>query len=241
MGSTVLTNCRIWMGGYELSGQLNSIGIDYGAELLDDTVFGTGGTRSNKPGLKTLTINGGGFWDDELDGAIYARIGADREVVSVSPTGFTEGDRVYFTRAVNGSYNPLSGAVGELLSFELDFHNSDCQLVRGVILGTGQKTVSGVGAAFNLGPVLPLHLCYGALHVKDPVGTGGTLDVVIESSPDNTFAAAQTRLTFPQVTDTIGGSWDEQVGPIADTWWRAKWTITGAGALYPLHISFGIL
>jgi hypothetical protein len=237
-----LTNCRLWMGGYELSGHLNSIGVEYGAEMLDDTVFGTGGTRSNKPGLKTLTITGGGFWDDTIDEPIYDRIGATREVVAVSPTGQTDGDRVFFTRAVNGSYNPLTGEIGQLLGFELDFHAANCLLVRGAVGGTGSKTATGTGTPIQLGTVPLGSKVYAALFVKDTIlGTLPTLDVTVESDNLVGFASPTTRLTFTQVTTVIGGQWQELAGPITDDWWRVKWTIAGTTPTYPLFVVIGII
>lgn len=250
MSTLVLTNCRLWLGGYELSGIMNSMGIDYGAELKDDTVFGTAGTRSNKPGLKTVKVNGHGFWDADTplgssfgyDGPLFNRIGAVREVVTVTPQGQTVGDRAFFTRGVNGQYNPLTGDIGELVGFDVDLNAANTLLVRGQVGALGTKTVTGTGAGVQLGAVSALQKIYAALHVKDTIaGTTPTLDVTIESDDNSGFTTPTTRLTFTQVTTVIGAQWQELAGAITDDWWRVKWTLGGVTPSYPLFVSFGIL
>lgn len=242
MPTFVLTNARIVVGPYELSGQMNSINLNYEAEMKDDTVFGTAGTRSNKPGLKNLAIQGSGFWDSSIDQPRYDRIGANREVATVSSLGQAEGDRCFFTRGVDGAYNPLSGEVGELVGFELDMHAADTQLVRGAVGATGIKTASGNSVGVQLGAIGALQRFYAALHALDPItGTLPTLDVTIESDDNSGFTTPTTQVTFAQVTTVPGAQWATPVvGPITDDWWRVVWTISGTLPSYPILVSFGI-
>jgi hypothetical protein len=223
MAGVILTDCKILVGGYNLSGYHNSLTVEHGAEMLDDTVFGTNGTRSNKPGLKNFSVAGGGFWDTELDEVLYNKMGAEREVLTLAPEGNIVGDRTFFTRAVSGAYNPLSGEVGVLLPFELSFMNANSALVRGGLLATGSKAVTGVGSGVQLGAVGALQRIAAALHVTAVAGT--SIQVIVESAP-----AATTRLTHTLIT-TVGGvtsDWQQTaVGAITDTWWRSSWTIVG--------------
>lgn len=242
MSTLVLTNCRLWLGGYEISGITNSIGIDYGAEMKDDTVFGTAGTRSNKPGLQGVKVAGHGFWSTDHDSYLSSRIGAAREVVTLTPEGQTVGDRAFFVRGVNGAYNPLTGEIGELVGFDIDLQSANTPLVRGAVAALGSKTVTGSGSGIQLGAVITGKKIYAALHVKAPIaGVTPTLNVIIESDDNSLFTSPTTRLTFTQVTTVVGAQWQELAGPITDTWWRAKWTIAGTGGpTYPLFVSFGI-
>lgn len=240
MSTMALTNCRFWLGGYELSGTQNQMGIDYGAEMKDDTVFGTAGTRSNKPGLQTVKMSGAGFWDSDYDEAIFNRIAAAREVCTITPEGQTEGDRSFFTRGVSGAYNPLSGEIGEIVSYEIDAQSANTPLVRGVVGGLGAKVATGNSTPVQLGAVLSTQKIYAALHVKGPVtGTLPTLDVTVESDALVGFGSPATQLTFTQMTD-VGAQWAELAGPITDDWWRVKWTITGTLPSFPLFVSIGI-
>jgi hypothetical protein len=236
--SLALLNCKIALGGYNISGVHNSLTVDYGAEMLDDTVFGTSGTRSNKPGLKTVGYTGGGFVDFGVsDEPMFNRIGAIREVMSFAYDGETEGDPVYFVRGVNGNYNPLTGEVGALVPFEFTAASANTPLVRGKTLGWGEKAAAGNTA---LGHAFPLvgtgGVAYAALHVFE-VGTD--VSVTIESGTSSGMGAPTARFTFPVVTQP-GAYWMEMDGPIAtDTFWRAVWTPSGGAA--SIWVVFGTL
>lgn len=240
MPTFVLTNARIVVGGYELSGQMNSVNLNYQAEMKDDTVFGTAGTRSNKPGLKQVSLQGNIFWDATIDEPRYDRIGAVREVFTVSNLGQTVGDVGYICRGVDGSYNPLTGEVGELVMAQLDMHSANTQLARSVVGATGTKIATGTGTGIQLGAVGANSRLYAALHAIDPVtGTLPTLDVTIESDDAIGFPSPTVRATFTQMT-ARGAQWTEVAGPITDDWWRVVWTIGGTLPSFPILVSFGI-
>ena len=240
MPGIILTDCKIMLGGYNISGYHNSINLEHGAEMLDDTVFGTSGTRSNKPGMKTVGVSGNGFWDDVVDAALYNRIGAVREVMSLAPEGNAEGDRAFTMRAVNGTYNPLTGEVGQLVAFDLDARASNTPLVRGVVLATGSKAASGNGVGVDLGLLASGKRAYSALHVLASAVT--SIQVIVESDDNIAFPSPTTRLTHTLFTSTgteVGADWQELAGPVAtDTYWRSKWTIIG-GPFTIYHV-FGI-
>lgn len=239
MPGTILTDCKIYLGGYDISGFHNSLNLEHGAEMLDDTRFGTSGTRSNKPGLKTFSYTGNGFWDETMDGVLYDRIGATREVMSFAPEGNVEGDRAYTVRAVNGTYNPLSGEVGALLPFEFSAMSANSPLVRGAVLATGSKAASGNGTGLNLGLLGSGKRAYSALHVTAIAAT--SIIVTVESDDGSGFPSPTTRLTHTTFlgAGTVGADWQELAGPIAtDTWWRSKWVIVG-GPFTIYHV-FGI-
>lgn len=236
---SILTDCKIYLGGYNLSSFHNNVSLEYGVEMLDDTVFGTSGTRSNKPGMKTLSFTGGGFWDTNQDQALYNRIGAVREVMSWAPLGNAEGDRAFASFGVNGQYNPLSGEVGALLPFELNFRSSNAPLVRGVVLALGNKAATGNGTGQNLGVLGTGQRAYSALHVTAVAAT--SIQVIVESDDNSGFSSPTTRLTHTLITGAggVAADWKELAGPVAtDNWWRSKWTIIG-GPFTIFHV-FGI-
>lgn len=236
---SILTDCKIYLGGYNLSSFHNSVNLEYGAEMLDDTRFGTNGTRSNKPGMKTLTFTGGGFWDTTQDEALFNRIGAVREIMSWAPLGNAEGDRTFSSRGVNGQYNPLSGEVGALLPFELNFMASEAPLVRGTVLALGSKAASGNGTAQLLGLLASGQRAYSSLHVTAVAAT--SIQVIVESDDAVGFPSPTTRLTHTLITNAGGvmADWKELAGPVAtDTYWRSKWTIIGGP--FTIYHGFGI-
>lgn len=240
MATQTLLDCKVFLGGYNLSGYHNSIDMSYGAEMLDDTVFGTSGTRSSKPGLKTFEFNGSIFWDDTIDGIVYNRIGAAREVMSFSPDGNTLGDRGYTIRAVNGKYNPLSGEVGALIQSEFSGASANTPLVRGaVMIPLGARTLTGNLTGVQLGAISAVQRLYAGLHVVAASGTTPSLTVRLQSST-TLGGVYTTRLTLTAMT-AIGGQWAELAGPQTDQYWRADWTISGTTPSFNVFLVAGIL
>lgn len=233
------TDVKIFLGGYNLSGFHNQFALTYGAELKDDTVFGTSGTRSNKPGLKTVETSGTILWDTSVDGVVYDRIGADREVMSMAPSGNAVGDRAFLVRAVQATYNPLSGEVGELLSSAFDSKSANTPLVRGYVLGTGSKAATGTGTSVLAGAIGATQKGYSSLHVTAIGAT--SIVVTVESASDAIFTSPTTRMTHTAFlgAGAIGADWQQVNGAITDTYWRSKWTMVGVGPFVIFH-AFGI-
>lgn len=242
MAGFVMLNAKVLLGGLDFSGQHSSLQLEYGAEMLDETTFQAGvgtATRKFKPGLKTFSFNGDIFWDTATDEVLFNRIAAAREVMSFAPVGESEGDIVFLTRGVNATYNPASGEIGQLLRATMEGRNSNQALVRGRLLRRGDLTASGNSTGINLGAASASQRIFSALHVTTPA-TGGvpTLAVVIESDDNAGFTTPTTRLTHTTMT-AKGGDWQEAAGPFTDTYWRAKWTITGVET-FNVFLSFGI-
>jgi hypothetical protein len=240
MAVQTLLDCKVFLGGYNLSGYHNSIDMSYGAEMLDDTVFGTSGTRSSKPGLKTFEFNGNIFWDPAIDGVVFTRIGATREVMSFSMDGNTAGDIGYTVRAVNGTYNPLSGEVGALLASEFSGKSSDTPLVRGrVMIPLGARTATGTGTIVQVGAAAAGQRIYAALHVVSVSGTTPSFTATVKSAAAVGFASPVNRLVF-SAANAIGAQWMEMAGPVTDQYWRVDWTISGTSPNFNAFLVLGI-
>ncbi len=246
MSTFTLTDAKIMLGGYNLSAYHNQISVEHSAEMLDDTVFGTSGTRSAHPGLKTVKVNGTVLWDTTLDGVLYLRIGATREVMSYAAFGNTVGDFGFMTRGVNAEYNPQSGEVGQLMSSQFTAEAANTPLVRGQILIPilPALTANGTSTIVQLGAVTALQRIYSALHVFAPIGGTGSpgITVTIESAALIGFGSPTTRLTHTtinSVNQTVG-DWQEAAGPITDQFWRAKWVLTGTTPSFIAYLTLGI-
>jgi len=241
MATVVLTDCKILLGGYNLSGYHNSLDIQHSAEMLDDTVFGTSGTRSAKPGLLNFEANGNVFFDTVLDEVLYNRIGATREVMSYAMEGNTLGDITFFIRGINGSYNPMSGEVGQLLQSEFTARSSNSPLVRGELLvpmGTA-LTATGNTTARQLGAVVTGKKVYAAIHVVTMLGTTPSITFTLQSDNALGFPSATTQATSAAFT-AIGAQWLEVAGPITDDYWRIGYTISGTSPQITAFVSVGI-
>jgi hypothetical protein len=242
MSNLILKDVKAYMGHLALHGYSNEIELNWSAEIKDHTVFGLG-TRRNKAGLLVVDASMSGFNDfDEdtgIDAGLYGRIGAVSAPLSVAPVGNAENEVVFFTSKVNGVYTPIGGTVGDMAEYSLDCKGAGVALIRGLVGGLGAKTATGNGTGHQTGAVSAVQRIGAALHVVAASGTTPTLDVVIESSVDNTFASPTTRLTFAQLTG-VGSEFKSLVGPITDTYWRAKWTIAGTTPSFTVFIALGI-
>jgi hypothetical protein len=82
---------------------------------------------------------------------------------------------------------------------------------------------------------------YAGLHVTGVNGTG-TLDVTVESDAADDFTGSEsTRITFDQVTSSVGGQWKSVSGTITDDWWRVVATLGGASPDFDFVAALAIL
>jgi len=240
MATLTITDAKIIVGGYNLSGFHSSCEMTYEVEILDDTTFGTSGTRSAKPGLKTFSFTGNMFWDTSVDEMLFNRIGAVPEVMSIAPVGNAEGDRSYCLKGVGATYSPASGEVGALMRTNLDCRASGTPLVRGQLMTTGAKGTTGNASGGLITAVSATQRMYSALHVTAVSGGTPSFTGIVESDDTGSFTTPTTRLTHDAMT-AIGANWKEAAGPVTDTYWRAKWTITGTTPSFTVYWTFGIL
>lgn len=259
MSTMVFTDAKVYVGGYNVSGYANEATLSLSPDMLNETTFGNTTTK-NKPGM--LSLKGGvkGFMDytyplgspngdtlNSLDSLTFSKLtdGVLTDVLTMAPVGNAEGDLAYFCQHVSSRYMPLSGAVGQLIPYELDFNAIGTRLIRGQVGMTGVKTStgSGVGASgLNVsGGVLSTQRLYAAVHVISTSGTTPSLTVVVESAAANTFASPTTRITFSPFTTSVGSSWQSVAGAITDTWFRMRWTISGGTPSFTVFGAIGVL
>lgn len=137
MPTLVYTNAYVSINSVDLSNHVKSITLNYEAELLDDTVMGTAGTRSNKPGLLNWSLEVEFLQDYDaasVDATLFALVGAAAFPVAVRPVNgaIAATNPEYQGQAVVESYPPLLGEVGALGTATVMFKPSgtNCNLVR---------------------------------------------------------------------------------------------------------------
>src|SRR5438093_2203628 len=122
MATLNFRDARIYVDGYELSGDFNSIGATVKAEILDETSFGDT-TRIHKGGLVVTDVAGDGNWDaaaGRIESIAFSLVGVDDKVISVFANGITEGtatDKGFSMKGVVDEYT-IGGNVGALLPFK---------------------------------------------------------------------------------------------------------------------------
>lgn len=245
MSELVFQDCKLYMGGYDLSGDHNAMGLSSKAEIKDKTAFGAT-ARQRMAGLVDFDISGQGYFEGGaglVDEVLHGKLALADEITTMCPTTGAVGEVAYLLKVLAAEYKPFgSGAVGEMLEFDLAAQGSSgVPPVRGQVLATGAKTVTGNGAAVQLGAVASGKKLYAALHVLAVSGTDTpTVTVTIESSADQAFTTPNQRASFTAAT-AIGAEWIVPVdGPITDEYWRAVWTISGTTPSITLAVAAGI-
>jgi hypothetical protein len=231
MAMQIVQNAKLFFDGYNLSGDMSALALDYGAELKDATVLGDQSLR-RRAGLKSLKFNHEGFWNGgvgNVDDALFSEIGVADKPMTICPLTGAEGELCFFFDAAAAQYNP-GAAVGDMFKFSVAGEMSDgSDLARGIVGVNGTKVATGNGTVFTLGAVGANQKLYAALHVLAPVaGVAPTLDVIVQSAVTN-FATITTRATFSQKNAIGSQSIAPLAGPITDTFWRVAWTIGGSG------------
>tara|TARA_R110000822_G_scaffold21332_1_gene67666 strand:- start:102 stop:824 length:723 start_codon:yes stop_codon:yes gene_type:complete len=236
----VLTDQKIFVDGYDITGTTNALAIEYGAELKDCTVLGND-SRVMKGGLKTVQLQASGFYDAAAnDEHLYANLGVADTPVSVSAEGTTVGDVAYFFKACGGEL--VTGeTIGELNKFSFGAASSGT-LVKGVLANNSTETATGSGTGVQLGAVGGAQKLYAVLHVIASSGAGDqTLDVTIGSDDNAGFTSELTKLTFAQATTVVTSEMLEVSGAITDDYFRVNFAIGGTGSpSFTFAVFFGV-
>lgn len=139
MATLIYTDAYLMVNSVVLSGWLRSLTINYEAEMLDDTVMGTSGTRSNRPGLKNWSMDAEFLQDfaaGAVDATLFSLVGAAPFPIEARPTSaaVSATNPKYTGNAVLETYPPLSGEVGVLGSVSASFRSGGgSALVRAIV------------------------------------------------------------------------------------------------------------
>ncbi len=244
MANQVLKDARLWIGAYSLSGDANSLALDFSAEQQDDTVL-EDSARSRTPGLKAIALQCEGLWNSGAAGGgfleelLHDNLALTDVPVTVCPiAGAAEGDRAFTFLAELADYQ-RQAQVGELFRFSAGAEGRGIPLLRGQLLNNATKTASGNGTGWQLGALSSSQRLYAALHVLTVSGTSPSLTVKVQSSA--TQGGTYTdRVTFSAKT-AAGYDWGSVAGAVTDTWWRANFTISGTTPSFAFVVAAGIL
>ena len=246
MAELKLQNQQIFLNGDQLSSVLNQIGLNYSAEMLDSSTFGTG-SRKRLAGLKTVGAEVSGFWAPSTTTStgrekdMFDAVGrTSTDVMSFGAEDATVNSRAFFFRPKVASFN-LLGSIGEIAPFTLGAEG-DGELIRGLVAENGTRTGTGNGTIINLGQVAAGQRIYASLHATSVTGSW---TVIIQSDNSTGFGTPLTRLTFSAVstsTGSVDGQWRNSTGgAITDTHWRAVVTeSTGSPGTLSSFVAFGI-
>lgn len=240
---TVLTDCRIYMASADLTSHSNKVEVGAEVEELDKTTFGSGGAKERHGGIFDMSASISGFWEagdlSKPDDMLWANLGAYTVPLTVVPTSGAVGQLCYLSRVLEASYKP-GGDHGKLMGWSADL-KGNWPLVRGTVMhpqGTA-RTATGTGTGQLLGALSSAQALYVTLHILSVSGTTPSLTVIIESDDNSGFTSATTRATFTAAT-ALSGQTTKVDGAVTDTYWRARWTISGTTPSFLFACAAGI-
>jgi hypothetical protein len=244
-GEIVLTDAKVYFAQYDISGDLNKVGIGITPDAVEDTAFGAS-YHTKKPGLLTAkaTMEGYSKFNATANNAIDGRLWNNLSVVdipfSVAAAGGDAGENGFFFKAMEAQY-ALGGSIGEMLKFQssAEATGTGVQLVRGIIMEDGKtsRTTAGNSSVQTLGAVSATQNLYAVLHVFAFVGTDVTIKV---RSAVTSFATITDRITFTSVNAATSQYAAPVAGAITDTFWRVDWTTVGGFTSFSAAVIVGI-
>lgn len=240
MALQIIQNQSVYLDGYDLSGRVNALALDYSADIQDISCLGDT-AHSRIGGLKTAAAQVSGFMDiDATDAFQFSQLGIADTPFSFGASADTPGSVAYTMLAAEADIK-LGGAIGDVAPFDAGAQSTGA-LIRGTILLNSKGTPltsTGGGTGLQLGAVSATQRIYAAMHV---LGAGtGSVTCKLQSDSANNFSGAQTdRITFSAATG-ISSQWSSVAGAITDTWWRIAYTISGGAPSFKLVFVVGIL
>lgn len=117
MATLILDDASVVINSVDLSDHVQSVTINYSAELQDETAMGDD-TRKNKGGLKNWSIDvefKQDFAAAEVDATLFSLVGSTFPI-TVKPTSaaVSSTNPSYSGTGILESYNPIGNSVGDL-------------------------------------------------------------------------------------------------------------------------------
>lgn len=240
MAHFVLLTPKVYYDSYDVTGDCKSVSLDIGVNEVDDNCFGSTWEQV-LAGLKNASGSFDGsleLTDNGQDETMFSNLGvAERTVSAVGQQ--EDGNVGYSFKSIQAAYSVL-GAHGEAAPFSGSFAGSS-QMFRGqeMLSSATARTATGTGTGQNLGAVTSAQRLYAALHVVSASGTTPSMTVTVESDDNSGFTSAVTRLTFTAATARTS-EWKYVAGPITDTHYRVRYTISGTSPSFNAFALVGI-
>lgn len=250
-GIQVLLDSRLFVGGGDFSGSGNKIELSEEFESKGTTNWRSGGAETVLGGLAKVACSAEGQWEAGDPGKVDDRLWDGRRALepwSWSGEGESDlaaGNKMYLSKMLRTKSN-IGGAVGDVAAWSAEAVGT-WPLVKGKSAHASgvPRTASGTGTSLNLGAVAANKFLYVNLHVLSVSGTATpTITVTPQSDSATGFPSATDLTAFAAatgITNALGGGQAIRIaGPLTDTWFRVKWTITGTNPSFLFLVSMGI-
>ena len=233
MGKFVLTNCKLYVDNYDISGDANAGTLDISTPALDTTTFNDAAVKSKICGLDDVKASISVLYDnttacvpdDEID---TWKSGMAAKAVTICPTTGVAGEVAYCFKGLGASYSQ-GGSVGEVRkgTWAIEGGGGTGAIVRGYVTSNviAGVTAGGVGTSINFGLLGAGQTLHSIVHVYYLVG--GTLYVNTYSDDNEAMTSHTARIAGGAIVAS-GTEWLTLAGAVAtDTWWRCEYGYSG--------------
>lgn len=254
MSKIVASNCKLYVGSYDLSDHLTNLGLTLSQEAVDDVCMLADDAGTAKfmqtftEGMKSHELSYSGYSEagvGEIGTVLDNYLGDANTIVTACPQTGAAGEPAYSAYFNALEHNEIDGSVGGMHGFSGAAAAQGTVCFRGTIMGTGAKTATGNGSIYQLGAITAgTNGLFAALHVTASVGDDTqTLVVDLYSSPLANFSSSTKRLTFTTASTAATSEIKSLLTAVTDTYWRATWTVANGGASvsYTININAGIV
>ncbi len=243
----VLVGAQLWLGGYDLGTDINSLSLTASRAELGDARLADD-ISATYPGIQSVDCQTDGFWaagagnNDAVTAArIITKDAAEWPLTICPPSapgaGGAGGNVAYNLRTAQ--FATYFGAQhGESLPFRLTSRARTGRLDRGTIIAPKTTYVATTnGTAYQVGAASATQQVVAILHVFSV--NGGTWTVTVESDNGVGMATPVTRFTFTGAT-AVTRQVMTLAGAVTDDYWRAVVTETVAGTDVSLSVVLAI-
>ena len=228
---------------FDFSGVSNSMTLNFTEAPADVTAFADT-DMTYIQGKPTFTFDVSGLWSTaspNYDGEMFTDLTATNRRVGIYPGGLSDGN-VGYEGATNISASPRVSSIGDAIACNVTWQGASAPF-RSTLLRYATDSSSANGTQYTLGTIAASNTIIGVLRLIEISGSGNnTLDVKIQSDTSG-FSSASDRLTFTQLNQGSGATFETQTaaGPAgSDNIWRVVVTIGGAGSRsFKFAVGFG--
>ena len=226
---TVLEDCRVFVGGIDLSGQANQVGMGAAVTFNDVTSFGSANWAENRPGTRTSRLDVTTYLDESLT-TTALDVGTTGLICTVcdDDAEFSDGYSLSGVSMSLGREMPI----GEVLRQPVGLVGSGKMWHGELLLPRATRAAGGTGSIRQLGAVLSTQRVYASLHIFS--ATGGTVTATVQSAALVGFGSPTSRVSFSAASS--GAQTLSTAGAITDQFWRISWTQTASSASFAVFV-----
>lgn len=243
MTARTLKDCRIYMDGQDMSGDLNRVGLDSTADELESTTLDSTGYKEFVAGLITAKLDGEVFSQlgtGLIEEKLMAVLAGGSKVVSIYHPGQAAGGIGEGMDAETMGVSPVM-TMGDLARITIKASRSGSALVRITSMeGRVVKTASGTGTVRSIGAASADQSLHSFLQVLAASGASPQLTVTVKSDDAAGFSSPTTQITHSTFS-AAGAEHKTKAGAITDTYYRVDWTISGTDPSFTFDVGLGIV